>query len=487
MQDQAVREDQLLAPADVATNPYIPNLSTIAHVDLDTSEYMIIDLYEVRDDSKKGTVPFFSQLRIHGPQGEIVRVWGHFDDGAMIDAMSSEMYQKVGHRLAPLRTSNRKLRMANGSLVTPQGQWEGHIELGGIQVEASFEVFDSGGGWDFLFGKRLMRLFNVIHDYANDIVQIRKGERRATLNNQFHIMNKTTPPINPPAPENTLIQELGDSHDESPTREVQNQVTPDNAPADNTTKPDVILEEPTITPVCIITDIPGPEEQSTDHEAGELPTEELKNKPDIYTRKTDPFKPERVNEILSLVQIGMDLDEEQKASVQQLITEYADIFALSVSEVTTVEGAVHKLHIDKDAKFSTKVYQKPTTPPQKKYLHESIDAMLSAGIIEQCNPSEVKCVSPTTLAQKAHQGLGLSLEELQYRVNEECVLHGIEPYFSSLPPRSTEPQNNEDATPADPKWRICQNFAQINKVTQIAPMPQGDIRAKQQRLSGHRW
>jgi hypothetical protein len=35
------------------------------------------------------------------------------------------------------------------------------------------------------------------------------------------------------------------------------------------------------------------------------------------------------------------------------------------------------------------------------------------------------------------------------------------------------------------KWRICQDFGEINKVTKITPMPQGDIQVKQQRLSGH--
>ena len=31
------------------------------------------------------------------------------------------------------------------------------------------------------------------------------------------------------------------------------------------------------------------------------------------------------------------------------------------------------------------------------------------------------------------------------------------------------------------------NFSQINKITKVAPVPQGDIRAKQQHLSSHRW
>jgi hypothetical protein len=34
---------------------------------------------------------------------------------------------------------------------------------------------------------------------------------------------------------------------------------------------------------------------------------------------------------------------------------------------------------------------------------------------------------------------------------------------------------------------MCQDFGGINRVTEIAPVPQGDIRAKQLRLSGHQY
>ncbi|KAG6838422.1 hypothetical protein C0991_011752, partial [Blastosporella zonata] len=111
--------------------------------------------------------------------------------------------------------------------------------------------------------------------------------------------------------------------------------------------------------------------------------------------------------------------------------------------------------------------------------------MLTAGIIERCDPAKVKCVSPTTLAQKAHVGEGLALEELQHRVNEECIKHGMGTPFT-LPPRP-ETQHHDTTPTPERKWRICQNFAQINKVTQVPPMPQGDIHSKQQRLSGHWW
>jgi hypothetical protein len=38
-----------------------------------------------------------------------------------------------------------------------------------------------------------------------------------------------------------------------------------------------------------------------------------------------------------------------------------------------------------------------------------------------------------------------------------------------------------------PKWRVCQNFAELNKGTTVPPILQGDIRIKQQKLCGQRW
>jgi hypothetical protein len=174
----------------------------------------------------------------------------------------------------------------------------------------------------------------------------------------------------------------------------------------------------------------------------EIEVETLEDESNIYTRLTDPWKRERVNEILKQVTIGPDLSEEERSRVQEFLSEWADIFALSVSEVKQVENAVHHLDIPAGTKFSTKVHQKPLTPPQRKYLYESVDKMLEAGIIEQCSPDQVKCASPTTLAQKVHAGMGLTLEELQHRVNDECMAYGFEPTFD-LPPRSSPTPDDE--------------------------------------------
>ncbi|KZP28225.1 hypothetical protein FIBSPDRAFT_684936, partial [Athelia psychrophila] len=51
---------------------------------------------------------------------------------------------------------------------------------------------------------------------------------------------------------------------------------------------------------------------------------------------TNPFAPAHIAKILDLVQIGDDLSVEERAEVVELISRYADVYALSVSEVCLV-------------------------------------------------------------------------------------------------------------------------------------------------------
>ena len=403
-----------------------------------TSESNVVNLFSIgaseEKEEKRKTEPFVHQVRFHGPQGEIVRVWANIDDGAMREVMSSAMFRKVKHRLGTALPSCQLLRVANGMIVRSEARWEGRIEVNGISAKVAFEVFDSGGKWDFLFGKTLLETFKAVHDYKTDEITVHGNEGKTVLHNR---------------------------HDQSQPQPVT---------------------QPLSTPsVCTTIDETQPQGEE---ELSKVDVGALKNNANLFTRMTEPHKPERVQELQRLITIGDDLSPEETRIVRQLISDFADIFALSVSEVKTVDNAVHHLDIPPEATFSLKVHQKPLTPPQRRYLYESIDTMLEAGIIEPCKPEDVKCISPTTLAQKTHQGKGHSLGELQHRVNDECITHGMEPRFD-LPPRTAPTPDDTDQD--DPKWRICQNFSQINRITKVAPMPQGDIRAKQQRLSGHRW
>ena len=74
--------------------------------------------------------------------------------------------------------------MANGAIVKSLAHWRGWIMLGMIKGEGKFEVFDSGGEWAFLFGKPLLKVFNTIHDYAQDEITVSHLGGTCTLYNQ---------------------------------------------------------------------------------------------------------------------------------------------------------------------------------------------------------------------------------------------------------------------------------------------------------------
>jgi len=99
--------------------------------------------------------------------------------------MSTDMYLRVKHKLAPLERSIQRLRMANGIIMNPLGCWKGIVKLGGATVEGSFEVFDSARGWDFLFRKRLMTAFSAIYNYVTDEVFLLMCQ--CTVQNQHDI------------------------------------------------------------------------------------------------------------------------------------------------------------------------------------------------------------------------------------------------------------------------------------------------------------
>ena len=116
-------------------------MTTVLHVLPSQIESKIIDLFTI-DASKeekgiKETKPFIHQIRLHGPQGEIVQVWANIDDGAMKEVMSVAMFRKVKHRLGNLLLSSQLLRVANGMVVKLDARWKGKVE---VMLQFSFIV-----------------------------------------------------------------------------------------------------------------------------------------------------------------------------------------------------------------------------------------------------------------------------------------------------------------------------------------------------------
>ena len=115
---------------------------------------------------------------------------------------------------------------------------------------------------------------------------------------------------------------------------------------------------------------------------------------------------------VSITTIGSDLTPAQRTQVEELVQTYADVFALSLSEVLPVSFIQHKLHVDPTVKLPTKVYQKPLMAAQKPWYYGKIDEMESVGIITWVQADQVKCVGPTTLALKGYDGGRLTIEQL---------------------------------------------------------------------------
>jgi hypothetical protein len=207
----------------------------------------------------------------------------------------------------------------------------------------------------------------------------------------------------------------------------------------------------------------------------------------IFTRATNAFKAERITEIVRLIHIGDDVSPDERAVVEDLIREFPDIFALSVSEVKHIPGATHRLEIPEGTTFNTKIKQRAMSPPQTAHFSNALDIMLKAGVCAPIAAKDVKCVSPITLAAKAHTSGGMTIDELRQRLNEECEHTGIAPPFVGPPDAEPLPARASNDNSAPPKWRVCTNYMRLNEVTQVLQMPQGDIRTKQQALSGHRW
>ncbi|KAF8873067.1 hypothetical protein BD779DRAFT_1679411 [Infundibulicybe gibba] len=271
-----------------------PILQSIDKAELvvDIENNNVIDLYSVTHKETPSETPFVHEITLHSADGDATPVQALFDGGAMEAAMCSTVFEQVKSRLGKWSASTKHLRIANGAITRSEARWEGIVELGGIKLEGGFEVFNSHGGWSFLFGKPLLRTFRANQDFADDTVTVQAG---------------------PTAPVVVLKNGGGKA-----SRNAQAQAT------------------------LLVTKTES-----------------------IFTRHSQPFKAERVTQILKEINIGNDISEEERNQVRALMAEFADCFALSLSEVNSVPGAVHKLNVPAEAQFALRVGQRSLNPEKR--------------------------------------------------------------------------------------------------------------------------
>lgn len=197
---------------------------------------------------------------------------------------------------------------------------------------------------------------------------------------------------------------------------------------------------------------------------------------------------ECVAKILKLVKIRTDVSQEEQEEIRATIANFTDVFALSISEVKHIPGTEHCLDIPNRTVFNKKIHQWPLSPQQVVYFSKALDIMLGAGICTPIAAKDVKCVSPITLSIKTHTSAGMTIEELHQHINNECDSIGVTPPLVALDGMKQQPIVPQRTTETLPqKWHVCTNYMELNKVTQVLPMPQGDIQVKQQALCGHCW
>ncbi|KAF8871403.1 hypothetical protein BD779DRAFT_1680441 [Infundibulicybe gibba] len=418
-----------------------------------------LDLYTVDSTVRKNSVPFVHGVELEGPNGEIVRIRSVFDDGAMVNAIDKKLHTKIKERLTMAKPSSKVLRMADGRLVPSAGIWEGGVTVAGVKNQGRFEIFDSGGAWGLLFGKPLLQAFKAQHDYEKDTIRVRQTDgMEAILKNQYRVLPATHPPgsliglttdikqtislegdqclspsgIDDPS-EGADTSEEASSRVASDTQEVEeganngqrgnsepartNSVGESRSPSREVLNETQPVHLANVVDTLVTTDIPDNIwivcEDGTgvnDDPGTEQPVMPTKLSPSVLTRASDPFNTKRVDAVMKEITIGPDVVGEEREAVVQLLREHADCFALSLSEVTPVKGAVHKLNIPEGTKFNTRIGQRRLTSPQKEYYNGVLDKMLEAGIVRPIDHKDVKCCGATTLATKRIKGAGSQLK-----------------------------------------------------------------------------
>ena len=188
----------------------------------------------------------------------------------------------------------------------------------------------------------------------------------------------------------------------------------------------------------------------------------------ISRQVTDPFSEECVNEILSKVEIGTDLMDKQQDKVTALITEFADVFALSMSEVLVVDWHQHHLEVDPDTKLPKHMSQRPITENQKEWYYKMLNEMEASSVIQKVPGEFIKCLSSTNLAPKEAGKTGATRIEVLRKVNAECIKNGLPLFWEEAitPGESNKAllEALEGIAPNETKskWQICHAFMALN-------------------------
>ncbi|QRW13991.1 Retrovirus-related Pol polyprotein from transposon opus [Ceratobasidium sp. AG-Ba] len=459
-------------------------------------EQVVVEVGSV--ETKGREWPFKMKIRLSkGNKTQEREIWGTVDGGAMLCVLDSTVWAQVEHSLGALRSSEIVCRMANGACVPSQGTGTAAIKYEDAVWPIRFEVIDSRGAFDLLLGKDWLRMASATQMFGTDSLALR------TRTGQILVENG-----NPKLPKSLEQPDTLSAPQSDEAKEEQ--ATPESQP---------VVSKPIVHPTMVEEPSPGEpvlrrsrrlrarSEAANQHwvaeglllEAAELIVSDEVEEMASHTqpscggthppvpdskRRSNPFKPERVAEILNKVRFGDKLTAEQRGQAEDLVREFADIFALNLSEVLPVDFTQMKLDIPEGSTFPKRAGQRKLTEPQRQALYAMLDDLETAKIVERVNQDQVAAVSPINMVPKPGGVERPSLKTLQQMANSECRKYNIPVEYPEVGFYDEEALKR----PVKPaKWRLVQNFAAVNKVTQIRPFPMGDLGAKQQAVAGHEY
>ena len=115
-----------------------------------------------------------------------------------------------------------------------------------------------------------------------------------------------------------------------------------------------------------------------------------------------------------------------------MVKEYADVFALTMSEFRVVDWYKHHLTVDPEAKLPTRVGQRPITENQKDWFHRTLDEMEAAHVVQRVPGNFIKNLSSTNLQPKDAGKTGAMRTEILRKVNAECIKYGLPPFWEEV-------------------------------------------------------
>ena len=115
---------------------------------------------------------------------------------------------------------------------------------------------------------------------------------------------------------------------------------------------------------------------------------------------------------MSKIEFGTDLTEDQLCKVKSLVREFADVFALSLSEVLFVDWHHHHLDINPDTKLPKHMSQRPITENQKDWYYRMLDEMEESHVIQKVPGDFIKCLNSMNLAPKEAGKTGATRVEI---------------------------------------------------------------------------